>query len=346
MKILFEVNHPAHVHLFKNIIWELEKRGHKVLIVARDKEVTLALLDAYKLNYIVIGPHYKSMLKKAYGLIVTDYRLLKIAGNFKPDILVGRGSVYLAHLSFLINKPYIAYVDTENANLAALLTFPFADVIITSTCFKKKINPKKHIKIDGYKELAYLHPNYFTPDPSILHELGMKDDENIIVIRTVAWEASHDIGDKGFTNLRDVVNSLKPYGRILITSETELSPDLQAYKIKLPPEKIHNILFFASLYIGESATMATESAILGTTSIFVSTSTRGYTDELENKYGLVYTFSDEKRQEEALEKAIEILKNKKSKLNWGEKRARMLNDKIDVADFIINTILNYKINKI
>lgn len=341
MKILFETNHPAHVHFFKNIIWNLEKMGHEVLIVARDKEITLALLDAYKFKYILIGPNYKSMLKKAYGLIKADYKLFKVAKDFKPDILVGRGSVYLAHLNILINKPYIAYIDTENANLTAWLTFPFADLIITSSSYKKKINPKKQVKISSYKELSYLHPNYFKPDPSVLHEIGLKENENFIVIRTVAWGASHDIGDKGFTNLKNVINSLEPYGRIFISSETELSPDIQGYKINLSPEKIHHLLFFAKLYFGESATMATESAVLGTPSIFVSTSTRGYTDELESKYGLVFTFSDEKRQEEALEKAKEILKNKNSKFIWSEKRARMLTEKIDVVDFMTNNILEY-----
>lgn len=342
MRILFETNHPAHVHLFKNIIWALENRGHETLIGARDKEVTLALLDAYKLNYKVVGPHYKSLAKKAYGLIETDYRLLKIARRFKPDIIVGRGSPYLAHLSVLINKPYIAFVDTEHANLVRWLTFPFMDVIITPSCFKRKLNTKKHLMIDGYKELAYLHPNYFKPDPGVLNDFGLSEDDRFIVLRYVSWEASHDVGDRGFTNKEEVIKSLEKYSRVLITSEIKLSPKLERYKISTSPENIHHLLYFSDLFIGESATMATESAILGTPAIFVSTSRRGYTDELESRYDMVYTFTDPNNgQKQALDKAIELLKDTDSKKKWEKKREKLLSEKIDVTKFMTEFIENY-----
>jgi len=342
MKILFEANHPAHVHFFKNTIWNLEGRGHEVLIEARDKEVTLALLEAYKLNYKVVGHHYKSLAKKAYGLLKTDLKLLKIARDFKPDILVGRGSVYLAHLSALINKPYIAFVDTEHAKLMAWLTFPFTDVILTPSCFKKKINSKKHLKFDGYKELAYLHPSYFKPDSTMLDDLGLSKEDKFIIMRFVSWGASHDIGDKGFTNKEEVVKSLERYGRVLITSEKKLSSKLEKYKITVAPEKIHHFLYFADLYIGESATMATESAVLGTPAIFVSTSRRGYTDELEEKYGMVFTFSEPKgMQEKALIKAIEILEDNNSKKECQNKREKLIKEKIDVTAWMTEFIENY-----
>ncbi len=82
--------------------------------------------------------------------------------------------------------------------------------------------------------------------------------------------------------------------------------------------------------------------MLGTPSIFVSTSRRGYTDELESKYGLVYTFSDpEKGQEYALAKAVELLKNENIKSEWREKRLKMLSEKIDVTRFMTDFIEDY-----
>jgi hypothetical protein len=35
MKILISVNHPAHVHLFKNAIWTLQDHNHDILVCAR-----------------------------------------------------------------------------------------------------------------------------------------------------------------------------------------------------------------------------------------------------------------------------------------------------------------------
>ena len=49
MKVLFDLGHPAHVHYFKNLIELLQKHGHKVLVIARKKDVTQKLLKNYKI---------------------------------------------------------------------------------------------------------------------------------------------------------------------------------------------------------------------------------------------------------------------------------------------------------
>ena len=153
--------------------------------------------------------------------------------------------------------------------------------------------------------------------------MGLSKDNKFkfIILRFVSWGATHDIGDKGFANKEGVVKILEQYGRIFVSSEAKLGHNLEKYKINISPEKIHHILYFAHLYIGESAPMATESAILGTPSIFVSTSRRGYTDELERKYNLVYSFSNPKTmQMDALKKAVNLLENENTKRKWKKKR--------------------------
>ena len=341
MRIMIGVSHPKHVHFRKNVITNLLNNGHEVKIVARKKDITLQLLDAYGFDYEVVGTNYKGLIKKAYSMIKSDIKLFNIARKFKPDILVG-GSPYLAHVSRFIGKPHIGFTDTENATLVNWLSNPFSDVICTPSCYKGKIDPKKHVRYNGYEELAYLLPNYFKPDSSILDNLGLKSDDKYIIIRFVAWDASHDISDKGFINKKEVIDTLKQYGKLFISSEEKLPLEYQNYKIDLPPEKIHHLMYYATLFIGESASMACESAILGTPAIFVSTSRRGYTDELEEKYGLVYTFSDHVHgQAQALDKAIELLTNDRTKQEWARRRDIMLSEKIDVTDFIVDLILNY-----
>ena len=341
MKILFEANHPAHVHFFKNTIWNLEDRGHDVLIEARDKEITLALLEAYGLNYKVVGPHYKSLVKKAYGLVKTDLKLLKIAKTFKPDILVGRGSPYLAHLSMLINKPYIAFVDTEHARLVGFLSRPFVDVYCMPSCFKGKIDPKKDVRYNGYKELAYLHPNYFKPDPSVLDELGVSKDDKFIIMRFVSWDASHDIGEYGIDlkTKQRFVKELEKYCRVFMTSEANLGKKFEKYKIRVPPERIHDLLYYATMYIGEGSTMATEAGLLGTPSIYISSlvGTMGNFEELEKRYGLVYSFQE---SDKALDKTLQLLEDANLKTSWQKKREKLLNEKIDVTKFMTEFIEN------
>jgi uncharacterized protein len=340
MRILFDMGHPGHVHLFKNIIFTLIRDGHDIKITARDKEVTQTLLTAYGLEYDDRGKIYTGMFNKAFGMFQIDLKLFFIAKKFKPDVLIGVNNPYVAHVGTVLRKPVIIFNDTENVPMAKFITYPFVQIILTPEYFKEHIDPKKHIKIQGFKEIAYLHPNYFSPNPSVLEELGLLPNEVFIIVRFVSWGATHDIGHHGISNKIGLVKSLEKYGRVIITAEGDLPAELKSYLIKIPPEKLHDLLSYAILYFGEGATMASEAAVLGTPSIFVSSLAGRFGNfiELEETYDLVYSFSDSNA---ALGKAIEILKNKKSKDNWLEKRERMLSDKTDVTAFIIRLIENY-----
>jgi len=63
---------------------------------------------------------------------------------------------------------------------------------------------------------------------------------------------------------------------------------------------------------------------------------------LEEKYGLVYNFSDSiNAQELALVKSIELLRDKYIKQEWARKRDNMLSEKIDVTAFMVDLIESY-----
>ncbi|MCW7075521.1 MAG: DUF354 domain-containing protein [Candidatus Methanospirare jalkutatii] len=350
MRIMIGIGHPKQVHFWRNIINNLEEEGHEVKIAAWKKDITLYLLNVYGLTYEIVGKNYKGLMRKMYGLLESDFKAFKVARRFKPDILLA-GSPALAHVSKLLRRPYIYFIDTEHASIAYWLTYPFSDVICTPSCFKKEISSMKHVTFNGYMELAYLHPNYFKPDPSVLDDLGLNKDDKYIIMRFGSWSASHDIRSKGIKRGSEFVfvKSLERYGRVFISSERTLPTELQKYRLNVRPEDIHSVLYFAQLYIGEGETMAVESAILGTPAIdieaiklkqgmFNVTAIHGNADELVNKYKLMFAFTD---QNHALEKAIEILKDDKSKKKWMKKREKLLEDKIDVTKFMIEFIEEY-----
>jgi predicted glycosyltransferase len=344
MRILIDIGHPAHVHFFKNAIWKLQSDGHEVEITAREKEITTRLLDAYGFRYHNLGKNQKGLTNKAISMIKTDLKLYKIAKNFNPDVMAGIHNPYIAHVSKILKKPSLIFTDTEHAKLASSLTFPFSTIICTPACFKSNLG-KKQIRYDGYHEYSYLHPNYFKPNSLVLNKLGLQKNDQFIIVRFVAWNASHDVRDKGFNDPVKVVKSLEEFGRVIITSEKNLPIELLSYKADIPPEDMHHLLYYASLYIGESATMASESAILGTPSIFISTSRRGYTDELEEKYELVYNFSDPiNGQRQALDKAIELLKTENLKTEWKRRRDLMLCGKTNVTEFIVHLVEEYSVH--
>jgi len=233
MKILIKIGHPAQVHLFKNPIGDLEKDGHIVKIVTKDKDVAMELLDAYGLKYEVISGYSTTMISKVYNFVKTDLKLLKIAIKNKPDILIAVGDPYVAHVGMLIKKPSIIFTDTEHAKLANKLTFPFTTTICTPSSFKKDLG-KKQVRYNGYHELAYLHPNYFTPDPGVLDDLNLTTDDKFIIIRFVAWAASHDLGQFGISNDMKVkyISKLEQYGNVFISSESKLGKEFEKYHQK------------------------------------------------------------------------------------------------------------------
>ena len=43
MRLLFDLGHPAHVHLFRNLIKKVLKDGGEVLAATREKDITIDL---------------------------------------------------------------------------------------------------------------------------------------------------------------------------------------------------------------------------------------------------------------------------------------------------------------
>ncbi|MBZ4646303.1 MAG: hypothetical protein JG777_1792 [Clostridia bacterium] len=336
MKVLLDIGHPKDVNVFKDVIKELQRRGHDVQVFARAKENTQRMLKDLGIDYHLC-PYYSNILGKAFGILVNDLRLFRFARKSKPDIFISPGSPYSAHVSRLLRKPHIAFPDTEIAGLVIKLTFPFTDKIYTSTSFYVDLGPKQ-VRFEGYYELAYLHPKYFTPDRKVLNKYGIEGD--YIVLRLSALASHHDVGAHGFGfdsegELRDLISRFEKYGRIIIFSETDQWSLIGEHKLEIEPAHLHHLLHFAKLYIGDGATMASESAVLGVPSIYVSNTRRGYLDELEEKYDLCYTIIE---RNEAIEKAEMLLRGENLNNRWRKKAQRLYDNTTDVVSFIVDAV--------
>jgi uncharacterized protein len=344
MRILISIQHPAWAHQFRYVIKELEKKGHTVKVLAINKDRDLELLNAFGIRYESISnTSGKNIIGKALIFVNTTLKISRISRKFKPDMYIGRASPMMAINSFLFRKPHIVFADTELSKFSLFISKLFSDVIITPNCFKIKLG-KKHLKINAFKEMFYLHPNYFQPDPSVLSESGLSPEDKFIILRFVSWQAHHDIGQKGLDieAKRKAVKELSVYGKILISSESPLPDEFEAYRITIPPEKIHHLLYYATLFLGDSQTMTSEAALLGTPAIrsnsFVGPDDMGNFKELENKYDIIYSFQ---KADLAIEKALELLQMPNLKSIWKNKQKRLFADQIDATGFMINFIETY-----
>jgi uncharacterized protein len=338
LRIAVDITHPAHFHFFKNAIAGWQAHGHSVLILSRDKDLTLQLLDEAGWTHHCLSHVRSGMAGLALELVEHGAGVWRALGKHRSQSIAAIGGTLMIHAARLRGIPALVFYDTEHAKLSNRITYPFATRIYTPRCYRDNLGAK-HQRYNGYQELAYLHPNRFTPDPAKLAVEGLQPGEPFTFVRLVAWKSHHDVRDFGVKNIYNVVRRLEQYGRVLISSEAPLPDDLKPYERRGNIGDAHHIIAFARLLVGESATMASESAQLGVPSIFLSTSSRGYTDELENRYQMVFNFNGERAIEaDALACAVSILGDATAPQTFQERYRRMIAEQIDVTSFIMDEV--------
>lgn len=339
MKILIDIGHPAHVHYFKNFIWIMQKKGHTIDIIARDKEVALSLLDYYKFSYFNRGKGRKGFLGKLFYMLQADLFLLKKALKLKPDMFLSFGSPYAAHVAWITRKPHVAFDDTDHNMFQHSMYVPFTKAILTPKVYQRDFGAK-HIRFDGFIELCSLHPNHFKPESeNIRKALGELATTRYVVLRFVSWNASHDIGLKGLS-LKDkylLVHELSKYAKVIISSESKLPDDLMQYAFNIHPALMHDVLNDACLLVSESLTMAAEASFLGTPAICISTARAGTLDE-EVKLGLIELY---RTSAGLIERAVEIVKNDTYKQIFKRKSKEIVKNKVDITALMVWFVENF-----
>lgn len=338
MKVLFDIGHPAHVHFFRNPARLLAQRGHEILITSRHKEMTIELLDQLGLPHVCISRLGNGgLFSLGSELLRRNLALLRTVRRFRPDVMVAIGGVSIAQVGKLTGVPSLVFYDTENARLQNAITYPFASCVIVPRCYETWVPKHRHIRYNGYHELSYLHPTRFKPDRKTALANGLSAEGATFFIRIVSWQASHDIGEQGWNAelLAQVIQKLSLYGKVLVSSEAQLPADLESYRYRGRVSEVHHVLAYCQACVGESATMASECAVLGVPAIYAAQTGRGYTNEQEARYHLVKNIRE--LTWPVLEQALdELLAAPRD--SWRQARQELLADTIDVAAFVADCI--------
>lgn len=337
MRILIDIGHPHEVHFFKNFILELGSEGHEFVVSARNRGIIHDLLKACDIDFIARRKGSGNLAGKMIHLVKTDIFLYKLARKYKPDIFLGFGSFYTAHVARLIGKPSIIFNDTEHSWIVRKIYVPFCNIIITPESYLKN-HKSKHLYFKGFKELTYLNNNYCKDNINVNELLGLGKTEKYIILRFISKSAFHDVFYKGFPTKEkiELVNSLNSFARVFIDAEGKLPDELSKFKLDISPVHIHEVLNKASLFIGEGATMAAESALLGTPAVY-NYMRFGYLQELERKGLLKY----EKNIEGIVDYSKKVLSNNEI-INTHKTRAENLRKEcIDLTAYMKWLVLNY-----
>lgn len=339
--VLVDIVHPAHVHFYRQLHRQLVEDGVDVTVIARQKDVTHALLDGFGIPYTSYGTSgQKGLAGQLAELVGRDVAIARLLRRTGASVVVTRNPAGVQAARALRRFGIFDTDDGRAAGIHFRAAAPFAHIITTPTSITEDYGAK-HRRYNGYKALAYLHPSAFRPDPSVRDALGVGPDEPYSIVRFVDMVASHDRNEAGLAEAgkRHLVDDLAARMRVFVSSEAPLPAELEPLRLRIPPHQMHDALALATCYVGDSQTMAAEAALVGTPSFQISTWSRrlAYLVELEDAYGLVRSFTPA-QVEEARAAIRETLDDDGAEARRRAGWERMLAEKEDVATWYLDLV--------
>lgn len=343
MKILIDINHPAHVHYFRNFIKLMEAKGHQFCVINRDSKMINQLLDIYGIEHTIRNkrPEKKGTILSLLNLTNMILWCVRKSLAFHPDMYMGFGSSACSVTSKLFGKPCVLMSDTEHNKMNQKIIVPTASSIITPFYFQKKLGPKQRY-YNGYTEQLYLHSKYYHQDRSVLEELNVKPKEYVIV-RYIAYDAHHDMATHPLSEdyKKLIVTELAKRFRVFISLEKNVKdPFYDDYVLKISPEKMHDLEANAKFMVTEGATMASESFILGVPYLYLNPLKCGYIDyQCKNYPNRAYHTTDGEKALDIIRKLSDVEFNAASEKEAVEKQT------ICPTDFLLWFVENYPNSK-
>ncbi|MDY0319917.1 MAG: DUF354 domain-containing protein [Candidatus Cloacimonadaceae bacterium] len=341
MKILIDVGHPAQVHYY-SALYKFLKDDHSFIFTCRDQQIVADLLKYYGIPYIVIGEKGTGLKQKALKQLNFTKTLHNLIKSHEIDLAFGVSSV-LASKGSKAKSIVFCDDDREAIKLISKTILPFADTIISPDSLSHEGSPKT-VYYPGSHELSYLHPNRYQPDPVVLQNYGLREEEVYFILRLTAFKAYHDHGNHGLTTVqkKDLVERLSQYGRVYITSETPIDGEFEKYRIPVKVHEMHSFLAYASMLVSDSQTMTSEAAVLGVPSFRCNTfaGRLSVLEEEEKRYGLTVGFKPWQFNW-MIDAITKHLQRRADRTEWYMKRDMFIRDKIDVTPFWASLINDY-----
>ncbi len=272
--IWIDLDNSPHVPFFKPIIRELEARGYKVIVTARDCFQVCGLADLLKVSHVRIGRHYgKNKALKVLGLALRAMQLLPTAMREKPVLALSHGSRSQLIVANMLRIPSALIFDYEHARG---LPFTHPDAVIMPEVIANSSIPLRYSYVGRYpgiKEDVYVPA--FKPKPGILQKLGIGAGEIVVTVRPPATEAHYHRhqSDELFSAVMDLV-AAHPSARMVLLPRNEHQaaviretwPELfRQGKVLIPDHVIDglNLIWHSDVVISGGGTMNREAAALG-----------------------------------------------------------------------------------
>lgn len=260
----------------------LRARGDEILVLSREKDVACELLDGFGIPHSPVSRAATGTLPLAMELARRDLAVWRAIRRCRPNVMIGFGGVAIAHAGRVTGVPALSVYDSENATLQTRITWPFITHLYVPEAYGGPVPEGRTTRWPGTKELSFLHPSAYQPDRDIAQAHGVAEAGDTFFLRVVAWRANHDIGKAGWGGemLGAVIEHLSARGRVILSSERPLPERFERYRYRGPTDAVHHVMGHCRMVLGESATMASEAAILGVHGLYAGRDFPGYLGDL------------------------------------------------------------------
>jgi predicted glycosyltransferase len=269
MVILIDIIHPAHLNLFKGLIFNLNEKGHKVIVtcIKRGKLPIVVEKELYPLPVNYIGKHKGTMFSIIFEAnILRFFQLFHFMIGKKIDIGISFGSFIMGAGLTLLGKPNIHFGDDPERKMNAFLEL----LTCTERYLPAFVNPSGKTKVfNALKEWAYLSPDYFTPNQDVLKVYNIRPKEYLF-IREVSTGSLNYLGQEVGIISTFASKLPKKYKVILSLEDKTLLPLYPSDWIilKEPVDDIHSLIYYSKVVISSGDSMAREGAMLGNPAVY------------------------------------------------------------------------------
>jgi len=274
-RIWIDLDNTPHVPFFKPIIRELEKRGYKVILTARDAFQVCELATRSGLPYTKVGRHYgKNSILKILGLIWRTLQLLPLVLRERPIMGLSHGSRSQILLCNLLRIPTVMIMDYEHAQTPLLLRPRWE--IVPDVLFNEDLQCKARERIRKYKGIKEdVYAPEFEPDPALRRQLHLDDNNIIVTVRPPANEAHYHNPESEtfFVKFMERVFLTPGVKAVLLPRNKAQENQIKASwpqwfrdsRVVIPDEAVDglNLLWHSDLVVSGGGTMNREAAALG-----------------------------------------------------------------------------------
>ena len=344
--VIIDILHYPHVNFFKHAIEALTEKDIKVHIILRPRGNLIPIFEKEcpDIPYISIGEHRETLSGKIFDVAKRDIAFLRYLRKIEFDAGMGCGSINLAHTTRFWGKPTILFADDMEYKLVYYLCKPFAPWVVMPKCIPA--NGKNFLKYNGFKELAYLHPNHFKPDKKALEPYDLNPYEYVFV-REVS-NASFNYRKLEMGKLSKIMNFLKRKDLKIVLSIEDKSL-MKLFKehciiLKEPVDDIHSLLHFAAFTISSGDSLARGSCLVGAPAIYTGGRDMAINKELI-KRSCMFKVEDEESIKNTIDYIInnDVRKGVETKIKYA-----IEHEWIDTTQVILDVLLGtiYKDNSL